>query len=244
GDADSVVAAIRARLTERTPLLAIELIVSATAALLPVADLAKATHEAGARLLVDAAHGPGMVDLDLPALGADWVTGNAHKWLFAPKGCALLWANKAAQQTLHPTVISHDFEQGFANEFDWTGTRDPTAWLALPPALAFYPSRGDGALRARNHSLTVAAAELLAKRWGTEVGAPAGMLGAMAVVRLPGGRPGTPAAAQELHDRLWQKYHIEVPVMSLEQTLWVRISAQIYNDLDDYQQLVAGIADS
>ena len=241
---DGIVAAVTAALTERTRLAVFDLISSASAIVMPVPALARACRDAGAPVLVDAAHGPGMVDLDLPALGADWVTGNAHKWLFAPKGCALLWASKTAQQTLHPTVISHGFEQGFTNEFDWTGTRDPTAWLALPSALAFYRSMGDGALRSRNHALAVTAAELMAKRWRTEVGAPAEMLGAMAVVRLPGRHPGTPAAAQAIHDQLWQKCHIEVPVMSLEQTLWVRISAQIYNDLDDYQQLVAAIADS
>src|SRR5262249_6303639 len=152
-------------------------------------------------------------------LEADWVSGNAHKWLFAPKGCALLWAAKAAQEALHPTVISHGFEQGFTNEFDWTGTRDPTAWLSVPSALAFYRSMGDAALRARNHALAVAAGNRLAKRWGTEVGAPAAMLGSMAVVRLPGDRTATPVAAQEVHDRLWQKYHIEVPVMSLGSSL-------------------------
>src|SRR5215813_1000308 len=193
---DGIVAAVTSVLTDRTRLAVFDLISSASAIIMPVPALARACRDGGARVLVDAAHGPGMVDLDLPALGADWVTGNAHKWLFAPKGCALLWAAKGAQQDLHPTVISHGFEQGFADEFDWTGTRDPTAWLAAPSALAFYRSMGDEALRGRNHALAVAAAELLAKQWGTEAGAPPAMLGAMAVVRLPGRSPATPAAAQ------------------------------------------------
>jgi isopenicillin-N epimerase len=141
-------------------------------------------------------------------------------------------------------VISHGFEQGFTDEFDWAGTRDPTAWLAVPSALSFYRSMGNGALRARNHALAVAAAGLLVERWETEVGAPPAMLGAMAVVRLPGRHPATPAAARAVHDRLWQKYHIEVPVMSLEQALWVRVSAQIYNDLEDYWRLVAAVAEA
>src|SRR5215813_1560174 len=198
---DAVVAAVTAALTDRTRLAVFDLISSASAIVMPAAALARACRDAGARVVIDAAHGPGMVDLDLPGLGADWVSGNAHKWLFAPKGCALLWAAKAAQQDLHPTVISHGFEQGFTNEFDWTGTRDPTAWLSVPAALGFYRSMGDGALRARNHALALAAADLLVRRWGTEVGAPAGMLGSMAVVRLPGRHPATPAAAQEVHDR-------------------------------------------
>src|SRR5262249_23463819 len=117
------------------------------------------------------------------------------------------------------------------------------AWLAAPAALEFYRSMGDGALRARNHSLAIAAADLLAKRWGTEVGAPATMLGAMAVVRLPNLRGDTAAAAQTVHDRLLQKHCIEVPVMTIGQNLWVRISAQIYNDLEDYLRLAAAIAE-
>ncbi len=241
---DSILAAVTAALRERKRLAVFDLVSSASAILMPAAALARTCRDAGARVLIDAAHGPGMLDLDLPALQADWVTGNVHKWLFAPKGCALLWATKEAQQDLHPTVISHGFEQGFANEFDWTGTRDPTAWLAVPAALDFYRSMGDGALRDRNHGLAVAAAGLLAERWGTEAGAPAEMVGAMAVVRLPGRHPGTVAAAQAVHDRLWQKYHIEVPVMVIGPALWVRISAQIYNDLEDYARLAAALAEA
>ena len=240
---DAIVAAVTAALTDRTRLAIFDLVSSASAIIMPAAALARVCRDAGVRVLIDAAHGPGMLDLDLPALQADWVSGNAHKWLFAPKGCALLWAAKEAQQELHPTVISHGFEQGFTNEFDWTGTRDPTAWLALPAALDFYRSMGNGALRARNHALAVAAGEMLAKRWGTMTGAPAAMAGAMAVVRLPGRSPATLPAAQAVHDRLWQKYHIEVPVMSIGQALWVRVSAQIYNDLEDYEKLAAALAE-
>ena len=240
---DAIVAAVTAALTDRTRLAIFDLVSSASAIIMPVAALSRVCRDAGVRVLVDAAHGPGMLDLDLPALQADWVSGNAHKWLFAPKGCALLWAAKEAQQDLHPTVISHGFEQGFTNEFDWTGTRDPTAWLAMPAALDFYRSMGDGTLRARNHALAVAAGEMLAKRWGTMTGAPAAMAGAMAVVRLPGRSPATLAAAQAVHDRLWQKYHIEVPVMSIGQALWVRVSAQIYNDLEDYEKLAVALAE-
>ncbi|HZF36173.1 MAG TPA: aminotransferase class V-fold PLP-dependent enzyme [Candidatus Angelobacter sp.] len=240
---DAIVAAVTAALTDRTRLAIFDLVSSASAIIMPAAALARVCRDAGVRVLIDAAHGPGMLDLDLPGLQADWVSGNAHKWLFAPKGCALLWAAKEAQQELHPTVISHGFEQGFTNEFDWTGTRDPTAWLALPAALDFYRSMGNGALRARNHALAVAAGEMLAKRWGTMTGAPAAMAGAMAVVRLPGRSPATLPAAQAVHDRLWQKYHIEVPVMSIGQALWVRVSAQIYNDLEDYEKLAAALAE-
>jgi isopenicillin-N epimerase len=183
-----------------------------------------------------------MLDLDLVALGADWVSGNAHKWLFAPKGCAFLWAAKEVRDDLHPTVISHGFTQGFTNEFDWTGTRDPTGWLAISAALAFYQSMGGGALRARNHDLAVTASRLLAQRWGTESGAPEDMIGAMAVVRLPGRQPATVEAARALNNELWERHRFEVPVMAIGDHLWVRISAQIYNESMDYERLAVAFA--
>ncbi len=239
---DGIVAAVAAALSKRTRLAVLDAITSVSALVLPVARLAEACRAVGARVLVDAAHAPGMIDLDVTALGADWVTGNAHKWLFAPKGCAFLWASEAAKDDLHPTVISHGFDQGFANEFDWTGTRDPTAWLAIPAALDFYRSMGDSALRGRNHALAAMAAHLLAERWGTERGAPDDMTGSMAVIRLPGRRTATREAGQALNDRLWTEHRIEVPAVAIGADLWLRISAQIYNESMDYEYLAMAIA--
>src|SRR5262245_60162966 len=99
---DGIVAAVTAAVTERTRLAVFDLISSVSAIVMPAAALARVCRDAGVRVLIDAAHGPGMVDLDFPSLQADWVTGNAHKWLFAPKGSALMWATKAAQADLHP----------------------------------------------------------------------------------------------------------------------------------------------
>ena len=240
--ADGIVNAITAALSGCTRIAVLDLVTSVSALVMPVARLAAACRAAGVQVLVDAAHAPGMLDLDVTALGADWVSGNVHKWLFAPKGCAFLWARKEVQAVLHPTVISHGYDQGFTSEFDWTGTRDPTGWLSIPAALAFYRSMGDGALRLRNHGLAVSAAALLAQCWGTEVGAPEDMLGAMAVVRLPGQRPATPEAAHALNNALWERHRIEVPVMAIGPHLWLRISAQIYNELADYERLAEAVA--
>jgi len=241
-DAGAIVAAVRAGLTPRTRLAVFDHISSATALIMPIAELAALCRAAGVKVLIDAAHAPGMLTLDLPSVGADWITGNAHKWLFAPKGCAFLWADKAAQADLHPTVISHGFGQGFLAEFDWTGTRDPTAWLAAPAALDFYREMGDGSLRARNHALACEAGHRLAAAWGTAPGAPDAMFGSMAVVRLPGNRPGTLEAAAILHDRLWRDHRIEVPVIPFAGTLWIRVSAQIYNEMADYERLAETVA--
>jgi len=236
---DEIVAAVTAALTDHTRLAVLDLVTSASAIVMPVLALTYACRAAGAQVLIDAAHAPGMLDLNVPALRADWVTGNAHKWLFAPKGCAFLWAAEGARATLHPTVISHGYEQGFADEFDWTGTRDPTAWLSVPAALDFYGAMGGESLRRHNHGLAVESASMLAELWRTEAGAPPDMLGSMAAVRLPGGLRATAAAAADLHDRLWRDHRIEVPVIPLADALWVRISAQIYNDATDYARLAA-----
>lgn len=240
--ASDIVTAVTAALSDRTRLAVLDLVTSGSAIVMPIAPLVRACRDAGAEILIDAAHGPGMLDLDLSALDADWVSGNLHKWLFAPKGCAFLWARKAAQDRLHPAVISHGLGQGFNNEFDWTGTRDPTAWLAAPAALSFYRSMGDGVLRARNHALAEAASAELARRWSTETGATADMIGAMAVIRLPGRPAATAETAQALNRALWKRHRIEVPVLPIGDNLWVRISAQIYNESRDYERLAAAVA--
>lgn len=238
-----IITAVAKGLTSRTRLAVLDYVTSGSAMVMPVAALVEACRAAGARTLIDAAHAPGMVDLRLRQLGADWVTGNAHKWLFAPKGSAFLWARAEQQHGLHPTVISHGYEQGFTNEFDWTGTKDPTAWLSVPSALEFYRVMGDERLRARNHALAVDGAGMLARHWRTEVGAPPELLGSMAAVRLPLRGPATTDSASAVHDRLWLEHRIEAPVVPMAQALWIRISAQIYNEESDYQRLAAAITD-
>jgi isopenicillin-N epimerase len=232
-----VVTAVADGLTPRTRLVIFDLITSPSAAILPIAALSERCRAVGAAVLVDAAHAPGMIDLDLPSLGAHWVTGNAHKWLFAPRGCAFLWARDPAQPVVHPTVISHGFDQGFTQEFDWVGTRDVTAWLSIGAAIGFHQSMGGVALQRRNHELVGAAAELLAAAWRTEIGVAEPMRGAMAIIRAPVQSDGSAGTAAVLHDRLWRDHRIEVPVIPLAGRLWLRISAQAYNEIEDYQRL-------
>ncbi len=238
---ESVLAAIARNVSARTRLVVLDLITSASAAILPVARIAEIAHAAGSRVLVDAAHGPGQIEIELPALAADWVTGNAHKWLFAPKGTGFLWAAPEAQDGLHPLAISHGYGRGFQAEFAWTGTRDPSAWLSLPAAIAFYEAHGGGALRRRNRALAAEAGELLARELKTELAAPAAMRASMAAIELPVRLKAEPQTAARLHDRLLERHRIEVPINLHVGRLWLRISAQIYNELAEYERLAQAL---
>jgi isopenicillin-N epimerase len=181
--------------------------------------------------------------LDVRATGADWYAGNCHKWLCAPKGCAFLWSAPDRQADLHPTIISHGLGRGYLAEFDWTGTRDPSAWLSVPAAIAFHEALGGAALRARNIALAAEAAGLIARRLNTEVGETGALAGAMMLVRLPLAQPATEALSLAVRDRLLDA-GTDVPNHVIGDALWLRLSAFAYNEIEDYVRLsdiVAGV---
>ncbi len=238
-DADGIVASVAAGLTVRTRLAVIDHITSASALVLPLSRITAVCHAADVPVLVDGAHAPGHLDLDVPATGADWYTGNCHKWLCAPKGVAFLWASPDRQQDLHPTVISHGLGKGFLTEFDWTGTRDPSGALSVPDAIEFHQQLGGKALRARNIALAAVASGMLARRLNTEVGASGDLAGAMGVVRLP--VPVSDSVAQTLRDRLLEA-GTDAPVFLFEGAVWLRLSAFAYNEPEDYARLADLVA--
>jgi isopenicillin-N epimerase len=231
-----VLTALAAALSPRTRLAVLDHVTSASALVLPVAAMVAACRAAGVPVLVDGAHAPGQVPLDLRTLGADWYVGNCHKWLMAPKGAAFLWAAPARQAGLHPVTISHGYGQGFIAAFDWTGTRDPTACLAVPDAIAFHTRLGGPALMARNRALAIEATALLARHLDTEAGAASAFAGAMGVVRLPLGDEATDACALAIRARLLDA-SCDAPVHALGGALWLRLSAQAYNEAADYVRL-------
>jgi isopenicillin-N epimerase len=235
-DDDRVVEAVAGAITPRTKLAVLDHVTSGSALVLPLARLAAACHAAGVPVLADGAHGPGNLDLDVPATGADWYVGNCHKWLCAPKGCGFLWARADRQDGLHPVTISHGYGQGFVAEFDWTGTRDMSAYLAVTAALDFHERLGGAALRARNRALAAEGAALLAGRLGSETGNGNGAPCAMGLVRLPLAGELTPARALAIRERLLDA-GTDAPVGEVDGRLWLRVSAQAYNTLDDYFRL-------
>ena len=236
-DQAQVVAAIEARLGSRPRLVILDHVTSPTALVFPVRDLTALCHKAGSQVLIDAAHAPGMLSLDIPSINADWYVGNCHKWLMAPKGSAFIWSPPNHQVAIHPLVISHGFEQGFTAEFDWIGTRDPTAWLTVPAAIDWHNRMGGPMLRQRNASLVEKAAHQLADCWNTEIGSPAMNGAAMTTVRLPLNGDATAERALDLRSALLKEHRIDVAVVAFGRKLWARISAQAYNSLTDYCHL-------
>lgn len=230
---DQVVDAVAAAITPRTRLLVVDWITSPTALVLPVAELCALARDRGVPVLVDGAHTPGQVEVDLARVQPDFYTGNLHKWLCAPKGSAVLWVAEPWRGRVQHPVPSHGLGQGLAAEFDWAGTFDPTAWLCSTAALAHHDAQGGAAFRAANHQLLVRAGALLRERLDLPRHAPDAMRGAMLTLPLP-----WPTTA---HARVQDALHaarFEVPVVTWGERLWFRISAMsAYNHLDQYDRL-------
>ena len=195
-DDAAILRAVASGLSIRTKLAIFDHIASHTALVMPAARLTRLAQEAGARVLIDGAHVPGQMPLDVTAVGADWYVGNLHKWYFAPRSCGFLWASKAMQRITHPLAISHGYGDGFRAEFDWTGTRDVTPALATPAALAFHERLGGTALMTRNTALARDAAALLVEQWHTETTGPREIFRGDGNGALPLERRSTPARAR------------------------------------------------
>jgi len=201
--------------------------------------MAALCHERGVPVAVDGAHAPGQLALDVPALGVDWYVGNLHKWAFAAKGAAIIWCAPERQEALHPTAISHALGHGFTAEFDYTGTRDNSAWLAAPAALDYVDALGAEAMRAHNAALARDAGAMLAKAWDSKAAATPEFCASMVSLRLPGGIGGDRYAARRIAAQLTERHGITAGIMVLDGGLWVRVSAQIYNEIGDYTRLAA-----
>jgi isopenicillin-N epimerase len=253
--------AVMATVTERTRLVVVSQVTSPTALILPVAELVAELEGRGIDTLVDGAHAPGMIPLDLDALGAAYWTGNGHKWLCGPKGTGALWVRADRRDRIHPLVVSHganaplDGRSRFRHEFDWVGTVDPTGYLSLPAAIEWMGNVGapDGGgwpgVMAANHALALEGRDLLAVALGVDAPAPDSMLGSMAALPLPG--VADEIAAEALRRRLETEDRIQVPIGGFPVAaarspgavprILVRISAQRYNEPADYERLAAAL---
>jgi isopenicillin-N epimerase len=213
-----------AGVTPRTRVLFVSHVTSPTAIRFPVEELCRRAREAGIVSVVDGAHGPGQLDLDLEALGADAYAGNAHKWLCAPKGCGFLWARPELRNVLRPLVVSWGARsERFPERHGWLGTADPSAYLALPAAIAFH----------REHVAPVrAGCHALLAEFAPQLGAPVTEAYAqMASVELP------PCDPAEVRRRLWEEHRIEAVAEEWNGRPLLRVSVQVYNTREDLQAL-------
>ena len=235
--AEQIAGIVLDAVSPRTRLVVIDHVTSPTAIVFPVERIIAGCTERGVPVLVDGAHAPGMLPLDVPKIGAAYYTGNLHKWPCAPKGCAFLWTRPDLQSQVHPLILSHHLGEGFAREFAWQGTRDISAWLTAPRALEFMADLGWDAVRNHNHAMAIWVQQMLCERWGVQPISPmdGGMIGSMVTVPLP------PLLDQmnmgKLQTRLYDEYQIEVPVIPWAGRIYLRPCCQVYNTAGEYERL-------
>lgn len=224
---------------DRTKLLLIDHITSPTALVLPVAEIVAKARKRGIRTLIDGAHAPGAIELDIESIGADAYTANLHKWTCAPKGCAILWVSEALRSEVHPLATSHEYERGFTLEFDWQGTRDFSAWLAAPAAIDFFGRFGWDRVRAHNHAMATWSQRFLCENWSATPLSPldGSMLASMAAVSLPRGVQDRFGSAEALQAKLYDQHRIEIPVIDWKGRWHVRVSCHLHTRPEDVARL-------
>jgi isopenicillin-N epimerase len=227
----------RESISDKTKLVIIDHIFYTSGVVAPVKELIDLIKSKGSLVLVDGAHAPGMIPLNIESLGADWYAGNCHKWLFAPKGCAFLWTSEEHRAYTKPPVISFNLNQGYYKEFDWTGTRNPSPYIALRPAIEFHKSLDSANLMKRNHQLAVDARRVVADKLGLELPCTDDMVSTLATLPFTGKYETAPDSAYQLRREFYGKYRIEMPFIEFNHMMWFRFSAQAYNDMSDYEYL-------
>ncbi|BAZ10206.1 isopenicillin-N epimerase [Calothrix sp. NIES-4071] len=243
---EQIIEAVVEKVSPKTRLALLDHITSQTGLIFPIQQLVQELQTRGVDVLVDGAHAPGMVPLNLSEIGATYYTGNCHKWLCAPKGAAFLYVKRDKQPIIRPLTISHGanstltHKSRFQLEFDWMGTDDPTAYMCVGEAIQFMGSLLAGGwdeLMQRNHDLVMQGRQVICKLLDIAVPCPELMIGSMATLTIP--KILEKYTYTSLHDQLFDKYGIEVQVVPWqgEFKLLVRISAQIYNSIEQYDCL-------
>jgi len=240
---EEFVEAFWAGTTERTRAIFISHITSPTALIFPVQEICRRAREAGLLSVVDGAHAPGQIPLNLAELGADLYTGACHKWLCGPKGSAFLYARREVQAWLEPLVVSWGWESEtpsgsqFVDHHEWQGTRDVAAFLATPAAIQFQAEHDWGAVRAECHGLASETRRRISDLTGLAPICPDSRdwFSQMAAIRLP------PVDVNALKERLYNDYRVEVPLFQWNDQPFMRVSFQGYNSRADADALVEAL---
>lgn len=226
----------------------VDSITSISALKLPVKKLTEVCHKHNVLVLVDGAHAPGQIPLDLNKLGADFFVGNLHKWLFAPRGCAILWVSPKFSDIIVPPIVSWCHDKTLQERFFQQGTIDHTRYTSAATALKFYQEIGGmSGITKYNSQLASWASTMLAESWNTEVLPIPDSIRApcMAVIRIPREISAAYGATQEGADKMitdiYNKYKVVATFVSVQASLWCRVSAQVYNVKEDYMHLAEAV---
>ena len=249
-DESEIVEPILSGVTSRTVLAMIDTVSSPTGIRMPFESLVYQLQDRGVDVLVDAAHGPGIVPLNISKLNPAYITGNCHKWLCTPKGSAFLHIRDDKRMKISPLNIGHGYSsdlpvaEKFRFEFDWSGTRDPSPWLCIPFSIEYLGSQIKGGwegIMTKNKKMILQGRELLCEALGTTPPTPDHMISSMSSVEFPweGEVLPSPPNGEPTHNLLYDEYRIQVPVISwpIHCTKYIRISAQIYNSKEEYEYL-------
>ena len=236
-----VVEAVWAGVTPRTRVISISHITSFTALVFPVAEICRRAREAGIFCVVDGAHAPGQIDLDMQAIGADCYVGNCHKWLCAPKGAAFLYTRPETQSQLRPHIVGWGYDEQdprYVDQFEVMGTLDPAAYLSVPAAIDFQAAHDWPTMRAACRQLLATARQQVGELTGQAAVCPDSpeWWVQMAVIPLP------PHADPHLGERLWTEEQIEIPIIPWKDHRFIRISIQVYNTPAHVEHLTAALS--
>jgi isopenicillin-N epimerase len=246
-DENEMIELIWQGVTPKTRLIFLSHITSATALRLPIASICERARSAGILTLIDGAHAPGQISVDLEAIGADFYSGNLHKWALSPRGAAFLYTRKDRQDLLEPLVVSWGwnaqpaFSSGsrYIDNFLWQGTKDPSAALAVPDAIRFQREHHWSAVRTHCHDLLSQAVQRISALTGLPqiYSSGEGHYAQMATALLPNS-----ADLIQLKQQLYDDFRIEVPCLEWEGLKLIRISIQGYNSQSDVDELVNALA--
>jgi len=236
---DDIVGRIVANMTPRTRLVVVDYVASPTGFVFPVAEIVAACHAADVPVLVDAAHAPGQLDVDLRAIDADFWVGNFHKWVCSPRACAALRVAPKWQHLIRPLVASHEYREGYQPAFDWTGTFDAVPLLAIPAALDFWDELGWDGVRRHQHALATEGAQVVAQHLRTSVAVDEQFTAAMRLVELP--RALTKEQGRAVSERLTLEHKVTAYITHHQERSYVRLCGQLYNTPEDYERLATSL---
>ncbi len=238
----AIVETIMGKVSERTRLLMVSHVTSPTAIIFPLVEICRAARQRGLAVCVDGPHAPAMIDVDIQSLDCDYYAASCHKWMSAPFGSGFLYVHPRAQAAVQPAVMSWGRtplgdQPSWRDEFQWLGTRDYSAWLAIADAIDFMESLPLAAFRRRTHELARQAREAITELTGLAPLTPDSpdWYGSMVAVPLPAGE------CQSFQDALWERFGIEVPIIELAGGRLIRVSCHAYTRPEHIERLVTAL---